>query len=442
VPVVSLKPADRAFLDRADSTELVTAIARRKPLGPWLTGNNSYSADPSRRIRWERRNHRQPNSRHIADYLAASLPTHCADGWGYLGRAIIAAVQGDADTSRHLAYYAELRAALAILATSGLGVFNRHHAVLDSSGTAHTRKGSYGTHQMAWLALDRWSRSRRGTDALGRIVRPEGATLDGWIDALQVAGSWKALGGTWLRQWGLDLRRLTADRDDRNVASYQPTAIPEPVDCPPQDVAKFVQSLWWHFEPMGSDAFERLDLELLRRALSLALSQGATPASGHERAIRRAAEAVIASPTRRERILPVLLSKTAVGPGESIVDLAGRDEHRSHAHHHLHVMARSALLLRVASGLTLELYGRAGVALADFEFWWQHMGLSRGLWSSQARPEYLTDLWVDVEDALSAIEERGATSEAATYHTLVQACGDAFPTLSGCERIALWSFAS
>jgi hypothetical protein len=430
------------FLDRADSAEVVTAIARRKPIGPWLTGNNRYSSDPSRRLKWERQNRRAANSRHIADYLAASLPTHCADGWSYLGRAIIAAAHGDADTSRHLAYYAELRATLAILASSGIGVFNYHHAVLDASGVAHTRKGNFGTHKMAWLALDRWSRTRRGTDALARIVRPEGETLDGWIGALRVAGSWKALGGTWLRQWGLDLRRLTTDRDDRNVASYQPTSIPESVGCEAQDVAEFVQSLWWHFEPIGSDPFERLDLELLRRALRLALSHGATPATAHERLVRGAAEDVITSPARRGRVLPLLLSAAPIGPGVSIVDLASEDQQRTHPHHHLHVMARAALLLRVASGLTTELYGRAGVGLRDFDFWWQRLGLDRGFWPPQAMPEYLTDLWPDVEDALTVAEDRGAMSQGASYHTLVRRCGDAFPTLSGCERIALWSFIS
>lgn len=52
------------------------------------------------------------NSRNLAQYIAASAPLHCADGWSVLGRAIDSHSRGDFDASRHLAYYAELRAAL------------------------------------------------------------------------------------------------------------------------------------------------------------------------------------------------------------------------------------------------------------------------------------------------------------------------------------------
>lgn len=45
----------------------------------------------------------------VGEYVAASLPGHCIDGWAYLGRSLSACLHGDAGTARHLAYYAEPR---------------------------------------------------------------------------------------------------------------------------------------------------------------------------------------------------------------------------------------------------------------------------------------------------------------------------------------------
>ncbi len=45
----------------------------------------------------------------LAEYIAASAPLHCADGWSFLGRALTCHAHGDGDAARHFAYYAELR---------------------------------------------------------------------------------------------------------------------------------------------------------------------------------------------------------------------------------------------------------------------------------------------------------------------------------------------
>jgi len=56
----------------------------------------------------------------LSEYIAASCLLHCSDGWSYLGRAISALLRGDPHRARHLAYYAELRAATALLAKVGV----------------------------------------------------------------------------------------------------------------------------------------------------------------------------------------------------------------------------------------------------------------------------------------------------------------------------------
>ena len=55
----------------------------------------------------------------IGEYIASSAPLHLADGWNYLSRAFDAACRGDRGAAYHLSYYAELRAAMSLLATEG-----------------------------------------------------------------------------------------------------------------------------------------------------------------------------------------------------------------------------------------------------------------------------------------------------------------------------------
>ena len=60
------------------------------------------------------------NEPHFREYVAASAPTHLIDGWSYLARAIDALLRGDAPAAVHLGYYAELRAAMSLLAGGGI----------------------------------------------------------------------------------------------------------------------------------------------------------------------------------------------------------------------------------------------------------------------------------------------------------------------------------
>src|SRR6266481_5958480 len=60
------------------------------------------------------------NLQQMADYLALSTCCHALDGWRYLSQASIALMTGARNQALHLAYYAELRAALSILGSSGI----------------------------------------------------------------------------------------------------------------------------------------------------------------------------------------------------------------------------------------------------------------------------------------------------------------------------------
>src|SRR6476661_7745516 len=104
---------------RTAATRLSTRLADEI----WLASNSRYLSETDAKLsqdigRKVSVSHAQGSAKasQLAEYVAASAILHCSDGWGYLGRAMGAQLQGDIGTSRHLAYYAELRAAMSLLA--------------------------------------------------------------------------------------------------------------------------------------------------------------------------------------------------------------------------------------------------------------------------------------------------------------------------------------
>jgi len=95
-------------------------IARSK----WLGVTNRYSKDTIAKIKSDASAKKIREPQQLSQYISASCLLHCSDGWSYLGKAILSILRGDPHRARHLAYYAELRAAVALLATEGIGIFN------------------------------------------------------------------------------------------------------------------------------------------------------------------------------------------------------------------------------------------------------------------------------------------------------------------------------
>src|ERR1035441_2292373 len=98
----------------------------------WLRPANRYAADTIGRLKSDTGKPSALVCADLAECVAASTPVHLLDGWAFLGRAIDASFRGDPDTSRHLGYYAELRAVMALLASEGLEIFKDRHFVIDA----------------------------------------------------------------------------------------------------------------------------------------------------------------------------------------------------------------------------------------------------------------------------------------------------------------------
>lgn len=410
----------------------------------WVGKNNSYILDTVKKIQAELKTGGIRNSRQLSQYIAASCLLHCADGWSYLGRSIVALLQGDPHRSCHLAYYAELRAAMSLLATQGIGVFDRKHLIFDRPRSVVPLKGEYSTHQFAWDSLKFWSNQPSSGVLFSNVVRPRGISLDDWFAPIGGANAIAPQAERWFQQWGMDLKLGFDDRNARNESSYRPDGLLQMWKVLPKDVVNFVSDLWTTLEPSADSRFDVIDKYILRFAFETyhrgtkGSSAKANPSQFRQlisrvldgqnfsAEVRKLWEDFLTRETsKRDPVIFHLSSQPPTVRGESY---AG-------------IIARAALLLRVSSGATLNLIKSADLAADSMTFWWDNLGISRGLWEGSKNATDLLDLWSDIELLLKEVEKfqsgLGATDH--SFLALTREFGRDLIGFGSCERVAIWS---
>jgi hypothetical protein len=108
---------------------------------------------------------------------------------------------------------------------------------------------------------------------------------------------------------------------------------------------------------------------------------------------------------------------------------------------HAAVLARATLLLRLAAGSSLQLIRSSGIAGEKLQFWWNELGVGRGLWDGTKDRTELLDLWDDITVLFEDI--RGFQESTPANDQTFQLIGSKIPHvvtgLGGCERVAIWS---
>ena len=253
------------------------AVAKRmRRWKRWLNTRHPYNNDVVEALRPSNQQQGDVDGPRLAEYIAGSAPLHLADGWNYLSRAFDAASRGDRSSAYHLAYYAELRAAMSLLATEGIGIFNRRHIALNHLLVPTEYIST--THVATWEALSAWSRETGRAARLLEAITIEFRSLSGWLeDVGVVAPAQQLVAEEWLREWSVDLHILSTDPVRRNEMSYRPTRIrvpaPQPV-VPSLELVKPIFDSWAELQPRARGTSATLDLSLLRQALNLVVERG------------------------------------------------------------------------------------------------------------------------------------------------------------------------
>jgi len=151
-----------------------------------------------------------------AEQIAAEQLGHLLDGWRFLSSAFFARVTNSPAGVVHYAYYAELRAAFSLMASTGLRVKWRDSYYVDAAGAVHALS-NWQTHECVWKVWPQWlSRS----DVVGKFqANIKLHPLVPLQELMQEINS--HLGAHAIKSWGLDLLKPASDHDFRNTASYE-----------------------------------------------------------------------------------------------------------------------------------------------------------------------------------------------------------------------------
>jgi hypothetical protein len=435
----------RAALRRATRETVQQAFEDLGPYlstGQWISQTNVYRHDTINALERDSQPGSTLNHVDLGQYIAAAGPCHCVDGWSYLGRALDSHVRGDRNSARHLGYYAELRAAMALLATEGIGIFDRRHFVVEASGACSDFSVGAGTHEIAWQALQSWARSEDSADLLEQVFLPGGIPIGEWLDEFRMGSSITAIGSDWLESWGLDLQRMGEDRAARNQASYRPMCLQPTNVMSIADSLDFAHSLWAMCAPSAQSRFE-VDRYLLRLSLTQAFAgtRGTVTNNpiGFTTRISRMLGRLLSGPPYLSEWNNFLTFNSSPQNPLLISEAWATDDFHS-PRHHIQVLARAALLLRVATGACERLLRAAGYSREDLEFWWKPLGETHGLWEPGIEPDELTDLWAEVRDAMSETRswEAGSTVPIVSSATYLREQAYTTSVLGQCERVALW----
>lgn len=434
-------PDQIKVLQNADPDSVVEAfrrLGRYRADSRWLGKKNVYRTDTINRISADRQVGRI-NGKHLAEYISASTVLHMTDGWGFLGRAMQAHLVGDYAVARHLAYYAELRAAMSILACNGVGVFSGWNYVVTSPRSVEGFRNRSATHRFTWIALRWWAQSHGSWKLIGDSVRPHGFSVREWLSRAPQYSVSTAVASSWITSLGLDIQRVANDQESRNIASYRPNRLIVGEKVSEQADVSFAVELWRSLEPSVT-GFPLLDIHILRITLERVFEsvQGKKP---HEASsvFDQLVDTVVGqlSDERLRKGVKEFLLRNMQSADHPVFANAALDTGEADAQHHIQLMSRSALLLALATSSCRLMVEQAGLTLRDHEFWWHSLGADRGIWDSAPRSADLRDLWEDIKLQLENVETWVAEG-GNTRLGFMQECPQAFAILSHFELVALW----
>ena len=429
--------SDQTILNNASSVGIIKQFDRIKKYneqGRWLGPRNRYGSDPIARLKSESIRPKYP--RQLADYVAASSPLHLWDGWNYLGLALYSCMCGYTNNAIHLAYYAELRAAMSLLASQGIGIFNNLNCVVDDDSKIHYLTKTGGTHKATWSYLQWWA-NREGTRLLlDRVLQIKSAPFAEWLSLLPQSGAWTPLGTELLLLMGLDLRQMAEDREARNEASYRPSGIVVTDSRNPMTDIEFVVDSIRLLEPGGSSAaFFNMDKYIFRRVVNRALETGNGADQKFKEHIEHMVSGFIDDPNLCKEWRQFLTYESDHKEPRLIEEAENMGDQYD-ANYHLQVIGRALLLLRVATGIVRKVLDDSDVDIDSLEFWWREAGCAQGFWDIPPDSISSSQLWDDLSSCLDDIAD-WINDYSNSRQNFFTDCAGSLVRITGMARFAL-----
>lgn len=197
--------------------------------------------------------------------LAARQLEHCLESWNFLSQAGWALVNAHTNQAIHMAYYAEVRAANSLFASSGIAVKKMPNYYLSSSDKRVDIKGQgAGTHDLIRKLWPHWCKRADAISIFSKLKVAQSVTLeDVWV-ALGLGSTSQNR----LLVWGYELTNLGKDHVSRNIASYD--VLQSYIGITPaqkNNSHKILEMVWEHLLPGGIEGQLRFEVIYARYLL-------------------------------------------------------------------------------------------------------------------------------------------------------------------------------
>lgn len=379
----------------------------------------------------------------LTDLVSACGPTHCMDGWGYLSRSVSALVARDGHSAKHMAYYAQLRAAMSILSVSGVGIFNCVNFCVDANGAIHnldrtseTRFGK-GTHAIVWPALDAWFRIDANAERFLTSIILHGSTLKDALNSIWPSRQPASIVVPLINAWAFDLNIGSKHRHQRNISSYSAHDLNE-IPCSFRDEMKFLSETWSLLEPSAPSGFVHLDTHMLRRMFQMVHQRDNLRLKAADRVLLKNGPIAIRydelEPTLKQAIHSEFLLEEP-GVGEPLIfshAFANGSTPRA-------MISRAVLLLRAATAMNALTLNEAGFSQDRSEIrpWLDPLLIHRGIVAADDLPDRMADLW---DSTKYAVEDFQASLEGCSYdpHGFFASDMNGTPGVTQFERAGMW----
>lgn len=425
---------------RIATQETFNRLKRHFLKGSWLGIKNRYAKNCTETIKKDcpkKVAHRilGPRKTQLAEYIAASVPLHCIDGWSFLGKAIISHATGDAEACKHFAYYAQLRAVMSLLASDGIGVFSdKHFSIINADGRSSDIYGPVfnRTHSFVRKQFIYWIGRRDTGQLFQKIIRPQGIPLDSWFSEISTTPL-NYLAKDWLTQWGYDIATLGTDQSARERASYRPSGIlrdhKHKSAIQIRNSLEIIESIWRMCSTNGNGSFV-VDIYLLRR--SWEKISGKPKLDQAE--VREALENLDIGGNELTTLTQHFIRKTQQLDPALLIEANKRGK-TTDPDYHIQMMCRATLLLRLATGTGVRLIEEAHFSKDDLRFWWETLGENYGLWEP-GQDDPIAGSLAEVEEALANMSSGSVNN----HYQWRSSLATELLTLLGCERIPLSHF--
>lgn len=337
----------------------------------------------------------------LCDYIAASVLSHCYDGWNFLSRGTEAFLNGDISSAIHFTYYSELRAVMSLMASNGIGIFDSRHVYFDSTGSPNFL--GTGTHPIAQQLIDAWAQNNLHRDNVLNLINVNNRSLSDWLIASGRTSSTsyaQSLVSQWISKWSIDLK-LKDDRTLRNEASYRPRFKINPVNV--RDGVNNILNIWKGLEPVPSNRFQEIDKYLWRIGIeeTFKLTTGKRLKSKAYIPFVDQIFQTLGEP-QDQVIYDFLLRR--IDPDDHFILTEARKDSRDNRVNLTNpsaMICRSILLLRISTGFAGKHIDAHTQAL---QFWWEETSLSMGLINSIPSGINTYDLYSDISGSINNVQ--------------------------------------